>query len=196
MPAAPALLDQIVQRGDQRLAALEREALLTDVLGVQVALQALGRGELREQRRAAPRALKRCCMRPSWNSSCSHSRSSVSETCANSAPIVAAVDALEAREDLAQRRALGDPVVAAAGIELGVEIRLAQARVVEVEHPRARALQQPERIDVRDQMAAIAVDLHQARDRGLLLAGAAGMRRWARRSAACVRAATAAMTGR
>src|SRR3712207_8082653 len=36
------LLDQFVHRGDEALAAFQREALLADVLGVQVALQALG----------------------------------------------------------------------------------------------------------------------------------------------------------
>jgi hypothetical protein len=39
---AAAALDHLVHRGDEALAALEREALLADVLGVQVALQALG----------------------------------------------------------------------------------------------------------------------------------------------------------
>ena len=38
-------LHQFVHRRDEALAALEREALLADVLGVQVALEALGRGE-------------------------------------------------------------------------------------------------------------------------------------------------------
>ncbi len=42
--AAP--LHQVVQQGDQRIAAFEREALLADVLGVQVALEAFGGGEL------------------------------------------------------------------------------------------------------------------------------------------------------
>ena len=41
-----ALLHQIVEQGDQAVAALEREALLPHVLGVQVALQALRRGQL------------------------------------------------------------------------------------------------------------------------------------------------------
>ena len=93
---------------------------------------------------------------------------------------VAAVDGLEPRDDLAQRRALGHPVVAACGVELRVEIRIAEARVVEVEHARARALQQPQRIDVRDQVPAVAVDLHQPRHGGLLFTGH-GIRSRARR---------------
>ena len=43
-----ALLDQIVEQRDQRVAAFEREALLADVLGVQVALEAFGRRQLPE----------------------------------------------------------------------------------------------------------------------------------------------------
>ncbi len=43
-----AVLDQVIQQRDERIAAFEREALLADVLGVQVALQALRGGELPE----------------------------------------------------------------------------------------------------------------------------------------------------
>src|SRR5690606_42028240 len=42
---AAGALDHRVQPGDQRIAAFQREALLADVLGVQVAFQALGGGE-------------------------------------------------------------------------------------------------------------------------------------------------------
>ena len=45
----PALLDGVLQQRDQRVAALEREALLADVLGVEIALEALGRGQMLEQ---------------------------------------------------------------------------------------------------------------------------------------------------
>ena len=44
-----AALDQIVDQRDQRVAAFEREALLADVLGMQVALEALGRRQLPEE---------------------------------------------------------------------------------------------------------------------------------------------------
>jgi hypothetical protein len=42
-------LDELVDRRDQALAAFEREALLADVLGVEVALEVLGLGELAQQ---------------------------------------------------------------------------------------------------------------------------------------------------
>ena len=45
---AAAPLHQIVEQRDQAVAALEREALLAHVLGVQIALQSLGRGQLPE----------------------------------------------------------------------------------------------------------------------------------------------------
>ena len=45
---AAGALDQFVHRGDEALAAFEREALLADVLGVQVALQPFGGGEALE----------------------------------------------------------------------------------------------------------------------------------------------------
>ena len=38
----------VVEQRDQRVAAFEREALLADVFGVQVALEAFGRGQLLE----------------------------------------------------------------------------------------------------------------------------------------------------
>ena len=42
------LLDQLVHGGNEALAAFEREALLADVLGVQVALQPFGGGQALE----------------------------------------------------------------------------------------------------------------------------------------------------
>ena len=67
MPAAPLPLDEIVEQRDQRLAAFEREALLADVLGVQVALEAFGRGQLPQEVAALLGAEAHRCMRPSWN---------------------------------------------------------------------------------------------------------------------------------
>ena len=86
-PFCAALLDEIVEQRDQRVAAFEREALLADVFGVQVALEAFGGGELPED---VPLLFGRelALTRPGRNWSCSHRRSSVLDTCANSAPMV------------------------------------------------------------------------------------------------------------
>src|SRR5262249_4153414 len=58
-------LDQVVDARDEAFAALEREALLADVLGVQVALELLRLRQLLDQRllacgRAAWRGSARC----------------------------------------------------------------------------------------------------------------------------------------
>src|SRR6185369_13474114 len=46
---AAGALDEVVDRRDQALAAFQGEALLADVLGMQVALELLGLGELLQQ---------------------------------------------------------------------------------------------------------------------------------------------------
>ena len=48
MPSLPRFLHQLIEQRDEAVAALQREALLTDVLGVQIALQAFGGRELPE----------------------------------------------------------------------------------------------------------------------------------------------------
>jgi hypothetical protein len=48
-PVGARALDQLVDRRDQALAALQREALLPHVAGVQIALEVLGLGELLQQ---------------------------------------------------------------------------------------------------------------------------------------------------
>ena len=57
--------------------------------------------------------------------------------------------------------------VAAAGEELGLEIGIGQAEILEIEHVGLGALLQPQRIEIGDQVAAIRVDLNQARHRAL-----------------------------
>jgi hypothetical protein len=46
---------QVVEQRDQRIAAFERETLLADVLGVQVALEAFGCSQLPQNVLTAPR---------------------------------------------------------------------------------------------------------------------------------------------
>ena len=84
---------------------------------------------------------------------------------------VAAIHRHEPGNDFAQRRALGDPFVAGGGIELGVEVGIAQPGIVQIQQPRSRTLLQTERIDLRDQVTAAAVDLHQSRYRRLFFTG-------------------------
>ena len=47
-PALAGVLDERVEQRDERLGALEREALLADVLGVQELLEAVGGGQRAE----------------------------------------------------------------------------------------------------------------------------------------------------
>ena len=80
----------------------------------------------------------------------------------------ARVDEFELRQDVAQLHPLRHRVGAAAGEELGVQVGLGQAEVLQVEHARPRPLRQSQRIDLRQQMAAVRPDLDEARDRRLL----------------------------
>ena len=51
-----------------------------------------------------------------------------------------------------------------------IHVGLGESDVGRIEHPRHRPLHQAERVDVRDQVAAVRVELDEARDGGLLLA--------------------------
>ena len=114
---------------------------------------------------------------------------------------LAAIDVLQQREDVAQLHARVARAREAARVELAIEIALVEPEEIELEHGRHVALPEPERIEVGDLMAAQAVDLDQARDRGLLLARRrVGGRRPApaarRRLLSAARASTACATGR
>ena len=183
---ATALLQQVIEQRDQHIGAFEREALLADEFSVQVALDALRRGQLGEQvaallgRKAVLHAAElKLILQPQPLVAIRDVREFRAD--------VSTVDHLQAPDDLAQRRALRDPLVAAGGEEHGIQIGIAQTRIVQIQHARTRALLQPEWIDAGDQMAAIAVDLDQARYRGLLLAGGIGDRRAGRARRAALR---------
>src|ERR1017187_8316983 len=172
---ATPLLDQIVQQRNQCIAAFEREALLADVLGMQIALETFCGCQLPEQ--VAPLLSRETIL-----------HAAELELILQPQPLIgvryvgkfgadmAAIDRFEARDNFAQRRAFGNPFVAARSIELAIEVGIAETRIVEIQHPRARALLQTERIDMRDQMTAVAVDLHEPRYRCLLFAGHASRR--------------------
>jgi len=98
----------------------KREALLADVTGVQVALEALGGRELPEDV-ALLFGLKRMLEAPSWNSSCSHSRSSESDMVRELGADVAGVDVLQLCEDVPELHALRHPRVRA--------VRLVRTRI-------------------------------------------------------------------
>ena len=74
----------------------------------------------------------------------------------------------ELLQDLRQLHLLVDAAGATRGVEHPVEIRLRQAHIGRVEHFRHRPLHQAERVNVGDQVAAVSVELDEARDRGLL----------------------------
>src|SRR5687768_7081064 len=81
---------------------------------------------------------------------------------------------LQLREDVPELHALGNGLRAAAGNELAVEVRRAQAKIFEVEHARPRTLHQPQGIKLGYQMAAVSPDLNEARDGRLLCIAGAG----------------------
>ena len=171
--AAPtALLHQVVEQRDQRLAALERKALLSHETRVQVTFESFGRGELPEY--VAPllgaEALLHATelelvLQPDALVGSGDMRELGADR--------AAIHLLEARQDFPKRGPLRDPTIAAPGKKFRVEIRCAESHVAGVKHARPFAFHQAERIDVGDQVPAVAKRLHQTRDRALLFAGGA-----------------------
>ncbi len=160
-------LDEVIEEHDERLGSLEREALLTDVLGVQVALEALGRRQLSEDvalllgaEALGESPVLELRLQPQPLLGIRHMR--------EFRPDVAAVDVLELRQDVPKLHAPRHRLRGAAGHELGVEVPRREAEVIEVEHPRARARRECERVDRRDEVPAIDPHLDEPRDRRLL----------------------------
>ena len=156
-----ALLHQLVEQRHEAVAALERKALLADVLGVQIALQPFGRRQLPEDVLLLLGA-----------EAMLHARRL--EIILQPQPLLGirdvrefgadgvAVDELERREDVAQLAARRNRRSAAAGEEFGLHVRVGQPEVLEIEHVRLGALLQAQGVEVGDQVAAIRVDLDQA----------------------------------
>ncbi len=161
-------LDQIVEHRDQRLAPFEREPLLTDEPRVQVALDAFGAREAREEGRLLLRRERRM-------HAARFELLAQPQALARSRDVrelgrqLAAVDALQQRQDVLQLHALVTGAGQAAGGELARQIGLVEAQEIEAQDRGRRPLPQPERVEVRDLMAAQAIDLDQPRDRRLLL---------------------------
>jgi hypothetical protein len=87
-PWLPARLDHAVDHRDQRVAAFQREALLADVFGVQVTLQALGRGQPFEHALSSSR--RRSRKRPGGSRGGRRTSDAAPESlmCMNSAPML------------------------------------------------------------------------------------------------------------
>ena len=165
--ALPALLDQIVEQRNQRVAAFEREALLRRVLRREIALEPFGGGQVTQERAALfvrEAILHATCLEAVLQPQALGRIRHVRELGADRA----AVDVAQLLDDVAELHALRDRRRAAAGMELGVEIRIAQAEVLELQHLRHRPSHQAERIDVGEQMTAIRVHLDETSDRSLL----------------------------
>ena len=165
-----ARLDQVLEQRNQAVAALQRESLLRRVARGEVALEALGHREVPED--VLPVLHREVLLDAADLEAILQPQAlglvrDVRELGADRA----AINVLQLRNDLAQLEARLDRLVAAARHELGVEVRFAQAEVVEAEHLRSRADHQAERVDVGDQVTAVRVDLDHPRDRALLRGG-------------------------
>ena len=156
-----AALDHVVEQRDQRITALERESLLTDVTGVQVALEAFRGRELPQQ--VQPLVIVETVVQPP-----------VLEAILQPQPLfagryvrklrtdAAGVDVPELLQDLRQLHLLVDAAGAAAGVEVEIHVGFGEADIGGVEHAWHRPLHQAERVDVGDQVAAVCVELDEA----------------------------------
>jgi hypothetical protein len=168
------VVEDAVEQRDQRLAALEREALVADVLRVQEALEALGLDHLLEHALLAREVERRVVARrlhPVPQPLLALGVGDVHVLDADRA----AVGLAQPVEDLAQRGAIAF-ALEAAGHELAVEVpeRQAVGGRVQVAVRRPVAV---ERVEVGHQVPAHAVVVDQLQDLGLLLDLLAAARR-------------------
>ena len=170
---APSQLHELVEQGNQAVATLEREALLTDILGMQVALQALGRRQLPEdvllllgaEAVLDPLRLE-IILQPQSFLGVRYVREFRADG--------VAVDELEGCENVLQLAARRQRRRSAAREEFGLHVRVRQAEVLGIEDVGHAARRQAQGIEVRNQVSAVRVDLDQARHGGLLGARGAG----------------------
>ena len=169
----PASLHDVVEQRDQCVAALEREPLLADILCVQIALESLCSRELPQEVQAL--VIREAVMKPSvleavLKPQALFARRNVRELRAD-AP---GIDVPQLLQELRQLHLLVDAARAAAGVEVEIHVGFGEADVGRIEHARHWPLHEAERVDVRDQVAAVRVELDEARDGGLLLADRGG----------------------
>jgi hypothetical protein len=169
------LLDQVVEQRDQRIAAFEREALLADVFRVQVALETFRGRELPQQilllvgRQLAGHASdQELVLQPQTLFGVRDVRELGADR--------TAIHVLELRDDFAELHLRRDLDGTRAGQELGVEIGFRETEVSELEHARTRTPRESQRIELRDEMSAVRVNLHEARNGALLRGGIIGRR--------------------
>ena len=176
------MLKQVVEHRDQPVAPLEREPGLTDVLGVEIALDALGPSQPLEDRallcRLEAQRVHRRLETLAQPQSFARPRQ-VRELGAD----LAAVNSLEHCEDLPQRHVLRADAGQAAGVELRIHVGLTEPEVIELQHRRHVTPPQSQRVEVGDLMPPHAVDLDEPCDGRLLLACGTGA--FARRAAGC-----------
>ena len=159
--------DQFVHRHDQRFAAFEREALLADVAGVQVALERLGGRQAFEQTlllvgAVAALAADRfeAILQPAFLGDLVHVHVLDADR--------AAVGFLQRVEDLAERRMLGNGLEGAR-VEGAVEVGVGQAVVRGLELGQCGTRHALERVEVGPARAEEAVGVDQLQHADLLL---------------------------
>ena len=86
----------------------------------------------------------------------------------------AGINEFQVRQNVFELGTLGQRLIAAAGKEFGVQIGVREPEILQIEHIGLGALLQAQRIQIGGQVAAIRVDLNEARDRALLGTCSAG----------------------
>src|SRR4029077_5316392 len=176
----PGALHEVIEERNECVGTFQREALLTDITGVQVALEAFRRRELPEEvalllggETLSQAALLELILQPQPLLGIRD----VGKLGAHGP----GVDLPQLPEDLTQREALRHRLDTAAGEELRIEIGAAEAEVFRVERTGMRPRHESERIDVGDEVSAVDPYLDEPRHRRL--AGIAGRVRGCRRTA-------------
>ncbi len=156
----------VVDHRDQAVAAFQREALLADILGVQVALQTFGCGQAIQHALLAglvQGALARSLFQPAVDPVALLMIADVHELGADRA----GVGLLQSRQQVAQFQPLAVASVVA-GVEFGIQVGIAQAMKGEPEIRRRHLLGQAEWIEIGSKVTARSIGSKQAQYARLL----------------------------